>query len=163
MTAPWLQNKLIEPKNLKKVCEEFRASSLTIATLNGSFDLLHAGHLFMVHEASKQADRLIVALNSDDSIRRYKSKNRPLISLQNRLELMAALEFVDFVTWFEETDPRELLRVIHPDVHVNGAEYGASCIEAEVVSELGARLHLVERIPSLSTSALIEKIKTCES
>ena len=115
----------------------------------------------MIHEASKQADRLIVALNSDDSIRKYKSANRPIIPLQFRLEMVAALEFVDYVTWFDETDPRAFLAKIKPDVHVNGSEYGADCIEAEIVKQHGGRLYLVERIPALSTSAIIEKIKRC--
>lgn len=157
--AEWLQKKLIEPLHLEAKIGDLRARKLTIATLNGSFDLLHAGHLFIIHEASKQADRLVVALNSDVSIQQYKSANRPIIPLSHRLEMMAALQFVDFVTWFDETDPRKLLSLIKPDVHVNGAEYGADCIEAETVKAYGGRLHLVARIPHLATSAIIEKIK----
>lgn len=158
----WLQKKLIEPKQLEDKVAGMRAKKQTIATLNGSFDLLHAGHLFIIHQARLQADVLIVALNSDGSIRQYKKGHRPIIALAYRLEMMAALEFVDFVTWFDETDPRSLLAKIKPDVHVNGAEYGDACIEAEVVKTHGGRLHLVDRIPSLATSAIIEKIKTCE-
>jgi bifunctional ADP-heptose synthase (sugar kinase/adenylyltransferase) len=86
---------------------------------------------------------------------------RPIIPLNYRLEMIAALEFVDYVTWFNETDPRALLDKIKPNVHVNGAEYGASCIEADIVQINGGRLHLVERIPSLATSTIIEKIKQC--
>ncbi len=155
----WLQKKLIEPTNLRAKADELRASNRTIATLNGSFDLLHAGHLHIIYEASKQADCLIVALNSDASIRQYKSPSRPIIQLSYRLELMAALEFVSFVTWFEETDPRSLLSCIKPDVHVNGAEYGAKCIEAETVLAYGGRLHIVELIDSLSTTNIINAIK----
>ena len=121
--------------------------------------MLHAGHLHIIYEASKQADCLIVALNSDASIKQYKSPSRPIISLPYRLELMAALEFVSFVTWFEETDPRSLLSCIKPDVHVNGAEYGAQCIEAETVLAYGGRLHIVELIDSLSTTNIINAIK----
>ncbi|HSX26112.1 MAG TPA: adenylyltransferase/cytidyltransferase family protein [Chlamydiales bacterium] len=161
MKAEWLQKKLIEPAQLEAKIASLRIRKLTIATINGSFDLLHAGHLFILHQAAKQADRLIVALNSDASIQKYKSPSRPIISLQYRLEMMAALEFVDYVTWFEETDPREILSKIKPDVHVNGAEYGEKCIEAEVVKSHGGRLHLVERIPSLATSTIIEKIIQC--
>lgn len=159
--SPWLQKKLIEPERVEETIAVLRARGLSIATLNGSFDLMHAGHLYIIHEASKQADLLIVALNSDGSIQKYKSKDRPIISLGYRLQMMAALEFVDFVTWFEETDPRELLFKIKPDVHVNGAEYGAECIEAEVIKAVGGKLHLVDRIPSLATSSIIEKIKKC--
>jgi D-glycero-beta-D-manno-heptose 1-phosphate adenylyltransferase len=159
MNPEWLQKKLINPEHLEEKAAALRMRGFTIATLNGSFDLMHAGHLFIIHEASKQADRLIVALNSDSSVQQYKSPNRPIIPLSYRLEMMAALEFVDFVTWFEESDPIALLSKIKPDVHVNGAEYGAQCIEAETVKKQGGRLHLVDRIPSLATSAIIEKIK----
>ena len=74
---------------------------------------------------------------------------------------MAALEFVDYVTWFEQTDPRQLLAKICPDVHTNGVEYGAQCIEADTVRQGGGRLHLVERIDGLATSAIVEKIQRC--
>ncbi len=161
MKPTWLQKKLVEPEHLEKKVADLRLKGLSIATLNGSFDLMHAGHLFIIHEASKQADLLIVALNSDASIQKYKSPDRPIVPLQYRLEMMAALEFVDYVTWFEEVDPRALLEKIRPDVHVNGAEYGANCIEAETIKNQGGRLHLVNRIPSLATSTLIEKIKQC--
>ncbi|HSX11647.1 MAG TPA: adenylyltransferase/cytidyltransferase family protein [Chlamydiales bacterium] len=159
MKPEWLQKKLIEPEHLERKVAALRARGLSIATLNGSFDLMHAGHLFIIHEAYKQADRLIVALNSDASIQKYKSPDRPIIPLSYRLEMVAALQFVDYVTWFEETDPIALLVKIKPNVHVNGAEYGTSCIEAETVKAQGGRLHLVGRIPSLATTAIIEKIK----
>src|SRR5579872_5259499 len=122
MGSEWLQKKLVEPQNIEEWANHLRAQKLTLATLNGSFDLLHAGHLYMISEAAKQADRLLIALNSDASIQQYKSMKRPIIPLRYRLEMIAALEFVDYVTWFEETDPRNLLAKIKPDVHVNGAE-----------------------------------------
>ncbi len=151
--------KLIKPENLEAKINSLRREKKTIATLNGSFDLLHAGHLYILAEAKKQADILICALNSDASIQKYKSPNRPIIPLQYRLEMMAALTFVDFVTWFEETDPCYILSIIKPDVHVNGAEYGVNCVEANTVRSFGGKIHLVDRIPSLSTSSIIEKIK----
>ncbi|MBS0626150.1 MAG: adenylyltransferase/cytidyltransferase family protein [Verrucomicrobia bacterium] len=157
----WLEKKLVEPQALEEKTAALRSEGLTIATLNGSFDMMHAGHLYIVSEAKKQADCLLVALNSDRSIQQYKNPLRPIVPLQYRLEMVAALEFVDFVTWFEETDPIQLLLKIRPDVHVNGAEYGENCIEAPTVRSYGGRLHLVNRIPTLSTSTLIEKIRQC--
>lgn len=157
----WLEKKLIEPARLKEFALQLKGERLTIATLNGSFDLLHAGHLYIISQAKLQADRLIVALNSDASIRQYKGPDRPIVPLKYRLEMMAALEFVDYVTWFDELDPCELIQKIQPNVHVNGAEYGLNCVEAEVVSSCNARLHIVDRIPSLSTSELIQKIVQC--
>jgi D-glycero-beta-D-manno-heptose 1-phosphate adenylyltransferase len=153
------QKKVIPPDQLVEHLKTLRAQAKTIATLNGSFDLLHAGHLHIIFEASQQADCLIVALNTDRSIKHYKSPKRPFVALSDRLQLMAALGFVDYVTWFDETDPCELLKIIQPDVHVNGADYGTHCIEADVIKSQGGRLHLVSLVPGLSTSALVHKIQ----
>jgi D-glycero-beta-D-manno-heptose 1-phosphate adenylyltransferase len=154
------QNKVIPPDQLSQRMQELRASQKKIASLNGSFDLLHAGHLQIIFEASQVGDILIVALNTDRSIQQYKSPKRPIIPLEYRLQMMAALEFVDYVTWFEETDPRRILSVIKPDIHVNGAEYGENCIEAETVRSHGGKIHIVQLVPGLSTSTIIKKI--CE-
>ena len=155
----WLEKKLIDPKQLARKRDEIRREGKTLATLNGSFDLMHAGHLHMIFEASKVADVLIVALNTDASIKQYKSPLRPIIPLEYRIEMMSALEFVDFVTWFDETDPRKLLDKIRPDVHVNGTEYGENCIEADVVRKHGGRIHIVGLIPGLSTTQITKKIE----
>ncbi len=155
------KKKTINPEKILAKVEELRTECKTIATINGSFDLLHAGHLHIIYEASLQADVLIVALNSDSSIKTYKSKKRPIIALKYRLEMMAAITFVDYVTWFNETTPLALLELIQPDVHINGAEYGENCIEADIVKKYGGKIHIVDLIPGLSTSNIIEKIKTC--
>lgn len=122
---------------------------------------MHAGHLQILYEASLQGEVLIVALNTDASIKKYKSEKRPIIPLKYRIQQIAALEFVDYVTYFEETDPRNILSLIQPDVHVNGSEYGQNCIEAEIVKKNGGKIYIVDLVPSLSTSNIIEKIK-CE-
>lgn len=152
--------KIIDPKELSAKVNHIRSQKKTIATLNGSFDLMHAGHLHIIHEASTVADVLIVALNSDSSIKQYKSPDRPIIPLKYRAELMAALEFVTYVTWFEETDPIKILSLIKPDVHVNGAEYGQNCIEAPTVKAHGGKIHIVPLVPGLSTSQIITKINS---
>jgi rfaE bifunctional protein nucleotidyltransferase chain/domain len=157
------QKKVIPPSQLSEQINNLRSQQKTIATLNGSFDLLHAGHLQMIFEASQVGDILIVALNTDHSIQQYKSPKRPIIPLEFRLQMMAALEFVDYVTWFEETDPRHLLATIKPDVHVNGAEYGENCIEADIVRSYGGKIHIVQLVPGLSTSAIIQKIQAGDS
>lgn len=156
------KQKQVHPDALALCLKRLRKEGRTIATLNGSFDLLHAGHLYMLYEASLQADVLFVLLNSDSSIRQYKGDSRPIVPLESRVELLTAIEFVDFVSWFDETDPREILKIIAPDVHVNGEEYGQECIEAPVVYASKGRLHLVNRIDGLSTSAIIEKCASSE-
>lgn len=157
-----LSSKLIDPSLIEEKVFQLRQESKTIATLNGSFDLLHAGHLEMIYQASLQADILIVALNTDASIQQYKSPLRPIIPLEYRMQMMAALQWVDYVTWFNETDPCAMLSRIQPDVHVNGAEYGVDCIEAQTLASYGGKLHLVPLVPGLSTSQIIKKIvATC--
>lgn len=161
MTEQWssyYKRKLLPPDALEAAVKKLKKEGHTIVTINGSFDLLHAGHLEMLFHAAQQGDILIVALNTDSSIKKYKSQLRPIIPLENRLKLIAALEFVSFVTWFDETDPRNLLSLIKPDVHVNGAEYGHNCIEAETVKSHGGRIHIVDLVPGLSTSQIISKI-----
>ncbi|MBP9841540.1 MAG: adenylyltransferase/cytidyltransferase family protein [Simkaniaceae bacterium] len=154
-----MRDKFIPPDELEMRIPSLRQGKILV-TLNGSFDLLHAGHLFQIAEAKKQGDILLVALNSDASIAAYKSKDRPIIPLKDRLKMMMALEDVDYVTFFEEANPIALLEKIKPDVHANGMEYGENCIEAEIIRKHGGRLHLVPRIEGLSTSQIIERIKT---
>jgi len=161
MNAPWKEAKYIHPENLKRKREEIRKEGKTIATLNGSFDLVHVGHLQIMHEASKQADYLLIALNSDNSIKKYKHSSRPFITLEHRLQLVAALQFVDFVTHFDEVDPCEILEKIQPNVHVNGSEYGDQCVEAKIVKKYGGTVHIVQLLPFCSTTHLIDKIKLC--
>lgn len=156
------QKKYIHPDDLIEKIVTLKNSKKTIATLNGSFDLLHAGHLQIIYEASKQADVLIVALNSDESIKQYKSPLRPIIPLEYRMQMMAALSFVSYVTYFNETDPLKILTQIKPDVHVNGAEYGQDCIEAKLVRENGGRIHIVPLIPGLSTTTILKTISSIQ-
>lgn len=156
-----VSSKMIDPMHLEEKITAIRKTS-SIVTLNGSFDLMHAGHLEMIYQASQQADVLIVALNTDRSIKEYKSPLRPIIPLEYRLSMMASLVMVDYITWFDETDPRQILSRIKPDVHVNGAEYGENCIEAEIVRSFGGKIHIVELVAGLSTSRIIKKIvETC--
>lgn len=152
------QKKCIAPEELGIKAAEIRSEGKTIVTLNGSFDLLHAGHLQIIYEASQQADIFIVGLNTDASIQQYKSPDRPIIPLEYRLQMMAALEFVDYVTWFSEITPILLLEKIRPNVHVNGAEYGQNCIEADTVKSNGGRIHIVNLLPGLSTTEILKKI-----
>lgn len=155
-------SKQVPPDQLQATVRALREQGTSIATINGSFDLLHAGHLHILFEAYKQADVLIVAVNSDASIKEYKSPNRPIIPLQYRLQMVAALSFVTYVTWFDENNPCQLLATIRPDVHVNGAEYGRNCLEADTVLNGGGRLHLVERIPGLSTTEVLQRARSCD-
>jgi rfaE bifunctional protein nucleotidyltransferase chain/domain len=129
-------------------------------TINGSFDVLHAGHLHILREARSQGDVLIVGLNSDSSVRAYKGPGRPFVGQDDRAKLLLALRDVDYVHIFDEPVPMPFLEAVRPDVHVNGAEYGADCIEAPTVQAQGGRVHIVDRVPGLSTSELIGRIQS---
>ncbi len=142
---------------LKRVAA-LRADGSTIVTANGSFDIMHAGHAHFLESARAQGDVLIVGLNSDASVRAYKSPLRPIIGERDRAHMVAALECVDMVFLFDETDPRDWLGQVKPDVHVNGAEYGADCIERGTVEDGGGRIHLVEAVAGLSTTAVVGRI-----
>src|SRR5439155_6833152 len=146
--------RLVPRASLRGLAATLRAKGKRLVTVNGSFDVLHAGHLHILNEARSQGDVLIVGLNSDASVRSHKGPMRPIIPDRGRAEMLLALRVVDYVHIFDEPDPIAFLSELNPDVHVNGAEYGENCIERDVVIRNGGRLHLVDRIPNLSTSAL---------
>jgi rfaE bifunctional protein nucleotidyltransferase chain/domain len=151
--------KIVDRETLGAACEKLRAQGRTIVTCNGSFDLFHYGHLCFLEEAKKQADVLIVGLNSDSSIKQYKSPLRPVICQEQRAALLSALSIVSYVHIFDETVPMPFLEVVKPNVHVNGSEYGEDCIEAPTVKKYGGRIHLMPKVAGLSTTGLIAKIK----
>ncbi|MFH1443903.1 MAG: HAD-IIIA family hydrolase [Candidatus Peregrinibacteria bacterium] len=121
--------------------EKEHAQGHTIVTTNGAFDLFHAGHQFLLEEARKQGDVLIVGINSDTSVRRQKGEGRPIQSAETRMRNVA--RFADAVFIFDEDDPRSWLPQIKPDVHVNAAIYGEQCVERSILDDLGAKLVLV--------------------
>ncbi len=153
------EERLLARGQLAPLAAALRAAGKKIVTVNGSFDLLHAGHVHILEEARRQGDVLIVGLNSDGSVRAYKGEKRPIVPEEERARMLLALRAVDFVHVFDETVPMPFLAEIRPNVHVNGSEYGPDCIEAPLVKENGGRIHVVEKIPGLSTSGLLKKIR----
>ena len=153
------REKILDKEQLISACNSERLKGKKIVTCNGSFDLFHCGHLLFLEYAKKQGDILVVGLNSDSSIKKYKSEDRPIVPEKERSQIIAALEIVDYVYIFDETVPMPFIEVVKPDFHANGAEYGADCIEAETVKKYGGKIYLVPRIGGLSTTELIQKIK----
>jgi rfaE bifunctional protein nucleotidyltransferase chain/domain len=151
--------KIVTRDQLAETTAELHAAGKTIVTCNGSFDLFHYGHLYFLQDAAAQGDVLIVGTNSDRSIKQYKSPERPVVPEQRRVAILAALETVDYVHVFDELVPMPWLEIVKPHVHANGEEYGEECIEAEVVKKHGGRIHLVPKVPGLSTTELIARIK----
>jgi D-beta-D-heptose 7-phosphate kinase/D-beta-D-heptose 1-phosphate adenosyltransferase len=150
--------RLIPRKSLGALAATLRAKGKRVVTINGSFDLLHRGHLHILNEARSQGDVLIVGVNSDASVRSLKGPTRPIIPARARAELLLALRVVDYVHIFDEPDPVAFLSELNPDVHVNGSEYGEDCIERDVVIRNGGRIHLVDRIAHESSSGIVSTL-----
>ncbi len=128
----------------------------TVVFTNGCFDLVHAGHLKVLEWARRQGDLLVVGLNADASVRRLKGPRRPILPLNDRAALMAALKPVDFVTWFTEDTPRNLIRRLRPDVLVKGGDWTADAIVGREFVQKVVRIPLLK---GRSTTGIIEKVK----
>ena len=157
-----LHPKIIDRSKLRYHAEQLRKEKKRIVTINGSFDILHLGHVRMLQEAKRQGDVLIVGLNSDASIKQYKSPFRPINTQDTRAEFIAALECVDYVFIFDETVPMPFLEEIRPDVHCNGPEYGENCIEAPTVKRYGGRIYIIPKVGDFSTTNMIKRILETE-
>ena len=133
----------------------------TVVLTNGCFDLLHAGHVRLLRRARAEGDVLVVALNTDASVRRLKGPGRPIFPLRERLEVLAAFADVDYVTWFSEPTPRRIVAALRPDVLVKGGDWPVERIVGrEVVQAGGGSVHSLPLLPGYSTTALIERIRS---
>jgi len=139
--------------------ETSRKEGQKVVFTNGCFDLLHPGHLHYLEKARKMGDILVVGINSDESIRRIKGSKRPLTPESDRLQMLAALECVSFVTVFNEPDPLNLILKIKPDVLVKGGDWSVDrIIGKDKVEERGGKVVSISLTPGYSTTALIERI-----
>jgi rfaE bifunctional protein nucleotidyltransferase chain/domain len=140
-----------------------RATGKKIVFTNGCFDLIHTGHTRYLAKAKSLGDVLVVAVNSDESVRVIKGKKRPINTAADRMEILAALESVDFVTSFEEADPYRVISELQPDVLVKGGDWPVEkIIGRDVVESRGGRVVNVPYVEGASTTGIIEKIiKQC--
>jgi len=152
--------KIIEREKIADVVAELRTEGKKIVFTNGCFDILHLGHIRYLREAKSRGDILIVGLNSDESVRKIKGEKRPIMGEEERAEILASLEMVDFVVIFDETVPDELIKLIRPDVHIKGGDYKSpeELPEAELVRSLGGEVIIVEGVEGKSTSNIIKTI-----
>ncbi|MBT5443234.1 MAG: D-glycero-beta-D-manno-heptose 1-phosphate adenylyltransferase, partial [Gammaproteobacteria bacterium] len=127
---------------------------------NGCFDILHAGHVNYLGDAKREGDRLIVAINSDESVHRLKGKGRPINPLDRRMTMLAGLASVDWVVSFDGDTPEALLHMLKPDVLVKGGDYGIDqVVGADIVRSAGGEVKVLSLEEDCSTSALVEKIR----
>jgi D-glycero-beta-D-manno-heptose 1-phosphate adenylyltransferase len=148
--------KIVDREQLPQRVAGWRRDGESITLANGCFELLHAGHVRYLRAAKQLGGRLIVAINSDESVRRLKGEGRPLTPAAERAEILAALADVDAVVIFPEADVEALIREIRPDVHAKGTDYTAETVpEREVVRECGGRVEIVGDPKDHSVSEMI--------
>lgn len=152
--------KIFDLKDIASVLRSDRIQGKKIVFSNGCFDLLHAGHLHTLRQASKLGDTLVVGVNSDISVKSIKGPHRPIIGESQRMELLAALDMVDYVIAFDEDTPLRLIKEVAPDILVKGEDWrGKEVVGAEIVQTKGGRVEFVELKPGCSTSLIIDRIK----
>lgn len=152
-------HKVMDLPGLVANVERWRNAGKRIVFTNGCFDLLHAGHLSLLHQAAQHGDILILGINSDASVRRLKGPERPLVAERERAAMLAALDCVDAVTIFEEDTPLEVLQAVRPDILVKGQDYRVEqVVGRELVESAGGSVILVPLLPGKSTTALIDRI-----
>ncbi len=153
--------KIYQRSKLASILQQARADGTVVVTTNGCFDVLHLGHLRYLQAARQLGDLLVVAVNSDSSVRHLKGENRPLVPEEERAEMLAGLECVDYVVIFPELTPISLLSELKPNIHVKGGDYQLEqLIEREVVEANGGQVIVGLNVPGKSTTHLIEVI--CE-
>ncbi|PLW70816.1 bifunctional D-glycero-beta-D-manno-heptose-7-phosphate kinase/D-glycero-beta-D-manno-heptose 1-phosphate adenylyltransferase HldE [Pseudohalioglobus lutimaris] len=151
-------------EQLQIAVADARSHGEKVVFTNGCFDIIHAGHISYLEEARQQGDRLIVAVNSDDSVRRLKGKGRPINAVERRMAVLAGLEAVDWVVSFADDTPRSLLQALKPDVLVKGGDYvdKEAVVGWEIVEAYGGEVRVLSVVDNLSTTAIVSRIQQGE-
>jgi len=158
MTVAATLNKVVDLSQLANLVRNWRAAGEKITLTNGCFDVLHVGHIRYLRAARELGGKVIVAVNSDASVRTLKGNGRPRVPDQERAEILAALSDVDAVVIFDSPDVRELIRLIRPDVHAKGTDYTAENVpERDVVIDCGGRVEIVGDPKDHSTTEFLSR------
>jgi D-beta-D-heptose 7-phosphate kinase/D-beta-D-heptose 1-phosphate adenosyltransferase len=151
---------ILDRAGAERLVAAWKREGLAVGFTNGCFDILHAGHVSLLHAARAQCDRLVLGLNSDDSVRRLKGPGRPVNDQHDRACVLAALASVDAVVVFEEDTPLSLIAALKPDVLVKGADYTIDqVVGADVVQKAGGRVVLVDLVAGKSTTGTIGRLR----
>ncbi len=155
-----LPSNVLPLKKLLPILRKLKKQGQRIAFTNGCFDLLHIGHLAYLEQIKKRADVLVVAINTDASVRRLKGPGRPLVAAAERARLVAALKPVDFVTLFSEPTPLKVIRAVRPDLLAKGGDWKADrIVGVEIVKSYGGWVAVIPTVKGHSTTRLIERGK----
>lgn len=153
-------DKIRETAEAKKKVAEWKAKGQRVVFTNGCFDILHLGHVDYLEKARNLGDRLIIGLNTDSSVSRFKGPQRPIQDQKSRARILSSLQFVDMVVLFDEDTPKELISTLVPDVLVKGSDYLAeNIVGADVVKKAGGEVRTIDLVTGYSTSKVIEKIR----
>ena len=151
---------LVKQSELNDLLKKLKEEGKTIVTTNGCFDILHVGHVRYLEKTKSFGDVLIVALNSDKSVKSIKGESRPINNENDRAEVLSALKSVDYVVLFDEDSPIDLLLQIKPDVYTKGADYTIESLpEAKGIMEAGGRIEFISFVEGKSTTSIIEKMR----
>ena len=154
-----MSGKLKSAVEITAIAAQARGNDQIVVFTNGCFDLVHRGHVHLLRAAKAAGDLLIVALNSDRSVREIKGPKRPIMPETDRIELIAAMEMVDCVVLFDEPDPTDLIDAIKPDVLAKGADWNADkVVGANLVEKSGGRVVRIPYLQGFSTSEIVERI-----
>jgi D-beta-D-heptose 7-phosphate kinase/D-beta-D-heptose 1-phosphate adenosyltransferase len=154
-----IQSKIVDPLTLADRLISMRSAGKLVVFTNGCFDILHVGHVRYLSAAKNEGDLLVVGLNSDQSVRRIKGKRRPIVKQEHRLEILASLQVVDYVTLFDEPDPLKLIQLLKPSILVKGEDWSEDkIVGADIVKANGGRVVRVPLAGDASTSGIIERI-----
>jgi len=152
-------NKIKTLEEMLRIREDMRDRGKKLVFTNGCFDILHVGHVRYLYQACNLGDALLVAINSDRSVRNNKGKGRPLVPEAERAEVLAALSFVDYVTVFDQVTPQSIIDAIVPDVLVKGADWGLSeIVGRETVEKAGGVVCSITLVPGKSTSSIVARV-----
>lgn len=150
---------LLKKEEMEAVIKELKKNGKIVAFTNGCFDILHVGHLRYLCEAKSKGDILIVGLNSDNSVKRLKGEKKPYVPQEERAEMLLGLKPVDYVVFFDEDTPVELIEVLKPNVHIKGGDYTKeTLIETEVVEKNGGKVEIVSLVEGKSTTNIIAAV-----
>lgn len=148
--------KRVSRKDIVKIVKRLRKNKKKIVFTNGCFDIIHAGHIKLLKECKKIGDVLIVGLNSDESIKRLKGNLRPINKLSDRVEVLSAIEYVDYIVVFSQDTPYELIKLIKPDYLVKGSDYK---VEEVVGREFAKNVVLIKLLKGRSTTNIVKAIE----
>ena len=163
MLPKTVPGKLKSLDELTSIAAAARANGQIVVFTNGCFDLLHRGHVHTLRQAKAAGDLLIVAINSDRSVKSIKAAQRPILPETDRLELIAAMEMVDYVILFDEPDPYKLIAAIKPQVLAKGGDWSnEKIIGADIVEAAGGRVAVIPYLKGFSTTEIIERIRNSD-